>query len=83
VDNAYRDLPFPFAEIPAPPFTIVEQWTLDRFLGYLRTWSAVRRYQQATGTDPLSLVEGDLRAAWGGEARMVRWPLALRAGNAN
>jgi len=81
VDAAYRTLPFPWPELEAPALRIEESWTLDRFLGYLGTWSAVSAYRKKTGEDPLA-VAADLRAAWGPpEApRRVTWKLTVRAG---
>jgi SAM-dependent methyltransferase len=82
VDAGYRTLPFPWPELPAPAFTIDASWTLDRFVGYLGTWSAVSAYRRATGVDPLSLVMAELHAAWGApdRQRAVRWNLTVRAG---
>ena len=81
IENDYRDLPFPFAEIEAPRFAMSAAWTLDALLGYLDTWSASRRYLAAHGRHPLEQVERDLRAAWGPvRERTVTWPLFLRAG---
>jgi SAM-dependent methyltransferase len=82
VDAAYRTLPFPWPELVAPPLSIEESWSLDRFVGYLGTWSAVSAYRRKTGDDPLSLVIAGLRAAWGPpeNRRSVKWDLTVRAG---
>lgn len=82
VDAAYRTLPFPWPEVPAPSLAIAESWTLDRFVGYLGTWSAVSAYRRRTGVDPLALVTSELRAAWGPpeQTRQVSWRLTIRAG---
>lgn len=80
IEDGYRSIPFPFAELPAPAFDMRAEWTLDQLLGYLRTWSAVARYRAREGEDPVALVEARLAAAWGPGARVVRWPLLLRAG---
>jgi SAM-dependent methyltransferase len=82
VDAAYRSLPFPFAEIAAPPFAIAAEWPLDGLLGYFATWSAVKEYKAEQGRDPLPEIIGDLAGAWGktGDRRQVRWPLVLRVG---
>jgi hypothetical protein len=82
VDAAYRTLPFPWPELAAPSLSIEESWTLDRFVGYLGTWSAVTAYRRETGDDPRSLVIGELRAAWGPpeDRRAVKWDLTVRAG---
>lgn len=82
VDEAYRDLALPFAPIDAPEFEMQTRWDAAAMLGYLDTWSAVRRCRARTGRDPLLLVAGPLRQAWGDGLRDTRWPLTLRAGRA-
>jgi SAM-dependent methyltransferase len=82
VENGYRELPFPFAEIAAPPFAMQQAWTLAQYLHYLRSWSASQRHRQATGTDAVAGIADAMAAAWGDPAqpREVRWPLSLRVG---
>jgi SAM-dependent methyltransferase len=82
VENGYRDLPFPFEEIAAPPFAMGMRWNAGQFLAYLRSWSATQRYLRDKGEDPVALIEPDLRAAWGDASilRAVRWEFHLRAG---
>lgn len=84
VEAAYRDLAFPFREIDGPRLELRVDWRLPEFVAYLRTWSAVARYRERYGEDPLAQVAGALASAWGapGERRQVVWPLALRAGYA-
>jgi hypothetical protein len=84
VDEEYRTLPFPFAEIVAPRIENVAHWDLGRLLLYVGTWSACRRYAQATGRDPIKMLQDELTAAWGEPARKrrVRWPIHIRAGHA-
>jgi SAM-dependent methyltransferase len=85
VDEEYRTLPFPFAEVATPRLVNEERWRLDRLLGYVATWSACRRYRQATGRDPIKMMQDELTAAWGepSRERPVRWPIFLRAGHAD
>ncbi|MFA5529059.1 MAG: class I SAM-dependent methyltransferase [Thiohalomonadaceae bacterium] len=81
VENGYRDLPFPFTEITVPAFEMRTEWDLAHLLGYLRTWSAVKRYREACGVDPVQAMADALGAASGAHQRLsVRWPLALRVG---
>jgi SAM-dependent methyltransferase len=82
LEAGYRTIPFPFAELTAPPFEIRAELSLAGLVGYLRTWSATQRCATATGADPLARVAGDLAAAWGDpEApRTARWPIHLRVG---
>ena len=82
VEAGYRTLPFPFAELETPGFTMEEHWTLPRLLGYLRTWSATQRFRDQKGHDPVDTFEHDLAALWGDPTReqVIRWPLSLRVG---
>lgn len=76
VEEGYASFDFPFEPVPVPPFAMEMAWPLERWVGYLRSWSAVGAYRKATGEDP---VPADaLAEAWGAaETRRVRWPLTL------
>lgn len=80
VDSNYRSIEIPFAELAPPAFRMEAEWPFDRLVGYLRTWSASARYQEARGHDPVGLIEADLARAWGdlGAPRRIQWPLAVR-----
>jgi SAM-dependent methyltransferase len=84
VERGYRCLEFPFEEfvIPAPGFTMEKEWTLAELSGYVRTWSAVRRFMAARREDPVLALEGELASAWGpaGRPRRAVWDLDLRVG---
>ena len=80
VEDGYRSIDFPFAEIPAPSLSMREAWTLPQFLGYLRSWSSVGRYVDDRGEDPVVAAEELFAATWGSRARAVSWPLSLRLG---
>lgn len=81
VDNEYRDIPFPFERIVAPPLSLVNDWTVEQVAGYLRSMSATGRYVEQHGSDPVAPVEDELRALWGASAtRRITWPLAVLAG---
>lgn len=85
VDAGYRDIHAPFARIEVPAFAIELEWDLAQLLGYLSTWSAVQKLEQASGRDPLLDLLPKLQEAWG-EAkrqRFVRWPLHFLAGRPN
>lgn len=81
IDHQYQTIPFPFEERTAPKLIMCFDWTLDQFIGYLETWSAVKHYKNSTGDNPLSLIQNDLEKAWGLEQhRKVTFPLFLRVG---
>ncbi len=82
VESGYRDLEFPFDELTPPPVVMEERWTLERLLGYFRSWSATGRYVKANGADPVIEIGENLAQLWGDPAapRSISWPLAFRVG---
>jgi len=83
IEAAYATIPFPFARIEAPVFSIRARLDLERLMGYLGTWSAVKRYREANaGSDPLVQVRKELEAVWGepGMEREVVLDLTLLLG---
>lgn len=83
VDSGYRDIDFPFAELSPPSFGIRASWRLDEFLGYLATWSAVRRAGEAGEDSVLAAFANDASRLWGDPAtrRPVAWPINMRVGS--
>jgi ubiquinone/menaquinone biosynthesis C-methylase UbiE len=81
VENAYRDLPFPFAHIESPAFSLVKQWTREQLLGYLRSWSAVARFQAANGYDPVDDLVDEIAEYWPDDGTLrIEWPLFILVG---
>lgn len=82
VDEGYRTIPFPFEELPTPDIQLRMEWTLSQLGGYLRSWSAVAKFVQERGQDPVAPVLEQLGKHWGSpdRTRTVTWPLAIRVG---
>ncbi len=82
LQSGYRRVPFPFEEItPTPSFELSLQWDLPRMLGYLSTWSALKRHQAETKTDLLSDLHNRLLPFWQeDEIKTLTMPLYLRVG---
>jgi SAM-dependent methyltransferase len=80
IDDEYATLPFPFLDVRRTTFTARRNWTLDRFLNYLRTWSAVRQYLYENESDPVTELGEELKPIWGEQEREVRFPIFLRVG---
>lgn len=80
VDEGYASLTLPFSELKVPTFHMEQEWDLSQYLGYLRTWSAVRKAMKVQGTDPLGPHLAAWEKAWGDPAsrRKVHFPLAVR-----
>jgi len=82
VETDYKDIKFPFAELPPLCFEILARWNLDHLAGYLRTWSATQKFIAARGFDPVDSLVEELRALWKNpeQVREIKWPLLLRVG---
>ena len=82
VEDGYRSISFPFAEISPPVFRMEAQWTMEQLLGYFSTWSATNRFIKTNGFNPLESLAVKLSRAWGDASlpRGITWPLALRVG---
>lgn len=81
VENGYAQLPFPFARLPDPGFSIRRDMTLPQLIGYVRSWSAISRYLSANNDDPTPILAAELALAMGSEDKIVvSWLLKLRAG---
>ncbi|MBC3784151.1 class I SAM-dependent methyltransferase [Spirosoma utsteinense] len=80
IDAAYATLPFPFANVEQPTFDVRRMWTLDRFLNYLRTWSAVRQYIHENEEDPVGALGEELIKSWGDGEREIAFPVFTRIG---
>lgn len=82
IESRYRELEFPFEEIAFPPMWMERVFTLPALMGYLGTWSAVHRYRDAVGVDPLPELAAALGRVWGApeHSRVARWELGIRVG---
>lgn len=82
VEEGFRSVSLPIHEAIPPPLAMDAELTLDGLAGYVRTWSAVGRYLTAQARDPVAELVEELGPIWGSpdKARLVRWPLAIRAG---
>lgn len=82
IEEDYRTIDFPLREIAAPKFDMQAQFTLERLVGYLRTWSATQRFLKERGSDPVTPLEQKLAPLWatGEPRRAATWPIHIRAG---
>ncbi|MEO7457222.1 MAG: class I SAM-dependent methyltransferase [Gemmatimonadaceae bacterium] len=82
VEQGYAGIDFPFREVQVPPMVMEAHWTLGQVGAYLDTWSAVTRYRQAVGGNPVGRFITSISRLWGDAdtARRVTWPLEVRVG---
>jgi SAM-dependent methyltransferase len=83
IEQGYAGIALPGVSVPVPQFTMVAAWHVADMLGYLRTWSACKRYESQQGTDPVADISAALSDAWGDGERRVSWPLAVKVSRPN
>lgn len=81
-DEGYRTIALPLDEMLVPPCEMIEDWTLNSFLRFVRTWSAVARCIAAKGEESVVAFESEIRSLWGPpeSKRRIRWPMHFRVG---
>lgn len=62
--DGYVNLDLPLPRLDAPLLTMRSDWTLAQFLDYVRTWSAVKRFREASNTDPVPALAVELHRVW-------------------
>ncbi|MEP6633552.1 MAG: class I SAM-dependent methyltransferase [Luteimonas sp.] len=79
--SGYAEFDWPFAAIDAPEFTMTVDWPLARMLGYFSSFSAVKRYREVTGIDPIAVHAAAITSAWGDPetTQTLRWPFFVHA----
>jgi len=82
VAQQYKTLPFPFEIIPSPVFTIQKSLSTDEIMGLIRSWSAVQRFIQREGYDPLPELSEKINHFWkdSDRRRIATWHIYLRLG---
>ncbi len=86
LDEEYDTIPFPFAALTPPVITLRVKWNFERFLQYLGTWSAVQKFRDSKGFDPVAHhLREALFQAWGepSEPRELSTDLLMRVGRVN
>jgi len=78
--NGYKELAIPFRMISTPQFHQELYWSIEQIEGFLRSWSAVQRFKDKNGQDPVTIIDPALRSLWGDATRKVHWDLRLVAG---
>lgn len=81
VETGYADIPFPFTPVEPPQCQITRAWSVQELLGFVGTWSAIKRLNASGGVEQVNLFAQDLRALWPAEERLdFVWPISIRLG---
>ncbi|MBL7049749.1 MAG: methyltransferase domain-containing protein [Nitrospira sp.] len=80
VANAYSDIEFPLQEITVPVFQMKAEWNLNELLGYISTWSAIKKFESVNKVSPMNDLHTRMSKVWGNPAEKVpvNWPLTLQ-----
>jgi len=80
VETNFENIRFPFPELSSREFEIRQEWNLAQLTGYLRTWSATKKFIAACGFDPVDSLMQELGSVWRDRKhpRPITWPLKLR-----
>ena len=79
LDDGYKSIPFPFQEIETSEVFFKEEWQLERLIGYLKTWSAVKHFIDKNGYDPVDELYNDLKESFG-DKNIIEFPILFRMG---
>lgn len=79
LEEHYQSIPFPFEELPVPPFQQEYEWSFEQLTGYLKTWSAVNHFEKANGFNPVDKIIPDLKKAFGKKNKVI-FPIIVRLG---
>lgn len=85
IEKEYTTIPFPFKEINHRQFYIQKRISMHELVGHFQSWSAVQRYRQKHGVDPLEDFVPKLQLAWGDPETLkeITWKLTLKVGRNN
>lgn len=84
VESGYADVTLPLEVVPASelklPSVIMAHWQFADLLGYLNTWSSVKAYEKALGSNPVTAIQDELLHHWGKpeDIRTISWPFHVR-----
>lgn len=80
VNDGYRTISFPFNEISAPNYNMVQEWSAAELIGYLNTWSATQRYIKVGGEDKLLTMTEAIVQNYHFSTMKINFPLFFRIG---
>jgi len=83
IEQGYSDIEMPGVAVPVPEMAMSLDWSVADMIGYLGTWSACKRYEEANRSDPVDKIMDALTGAWGDGVRQVSWPLRIKVSRAN
>ena len=65
INEAYKNYPWPFEELPPPDMELRVTWTLPQLMGYFGSWSAAQKFKAKNGAAALDHLARDMIDLWG------------------
>ncbi len=80
IEQHYASIPFPFKDMLVPEAKMTFNISMDAFIGYLNSWSAVQHFKNKNNYNPVGLIELDLKTVWGESLHQISFPVFYRVG---
>lgn len=81
VDDGYASADFDFEPLPVKQFETKLSWREEQLIGFLESWSSVRKYIKTHQRNPVDLIRNELDTVWKNkEFIVVSFPIFLRMG---
>ncbi|MCB0281813.1 MAG: class I SAM-dependent methyltransferase [Calditrichaeota bacterium] len=82
IEKDYQDIPFPYKQLEVPEFKMETKWTVKEIVGFLYTWSAVNKFIETTGNDPVSSFKTDFEKLFPDSKKkiLISWPMTFLVG---
>ncbi len=77
LEERYQTLPFPFDEIHPPAFEMEAVWTVNHFIGFISSWSGVRKLVASQGEAPFEIASQRVETGVGAGNGEKEDPLAI------
>lgn len=78
--NQYNNIKFPFKSINFPRINMIENWSINRLIEYLNTWSSVKLYNEKFNTFIVNDLENELKKIWkDNETKKINMELFIKA----
>lgn len=65
--NFEESVDFPFERIKNPKFYLEAVWSMQDYMNFLYTWSAVQKHIKTHNVNPVDLIKEELKKLWGDE----------------
>jgi ubiquinone/menaquinone biosynthesis C-methylase UbiE len=81
IETEYSDIKMPFIPFESPYFSITVNWTLEQYIKYIQTWSAVKHYMAEHSEDPTLILYNEFSKIWPvNEVRTISFPIFMHIG---